>query len=180
MPIGGVRVEGHTIVSADGMIADAAGRMPPELHNEADWRLFQAALDEAALVVIGRLGHERHPNRGRRRLVLTHRVAALAADADDKLATFWNPAGLAIADALDRLGVRSGMLAITGGTDTMELFLPLFDAFLLTEVAGLQLPGGTPCFRNASPHAALAGAGLSPDPPLMIHAGVSRTLWRRG
>lgn len=179
MAVGGVRIEGHAIVSADGMIADAAGRMPPELRNETDWRLFQAALDQSALVVIGRLGHERHPNRGRRRLVLTRRVAGIEPDPDDRLANFWNPAGLPIAGALDRLGVQSGVLAITGGTETMEHFLPLFDAFLLTEVTALRLPGGTPCFRNARPADALAGAGLKPEPAHMIDAGVSQTRWRR-
>ena len=75
--------EGHAIVSVDGMIADAEGLMPAALRNDADWRLFQAALDGAALVVLGRLGHARHPNPGRRRLVVTRAVEALAPDPQD-------------------------------------------------------------------------------------------------
>ena len=64
-----LRFVGHAIVTADGRIADAAGHMPPALRNPADQLRFEAALDAAALVVMGRLGHRRHPNRGRRRLV---------------------------------------------------------------------------------------------------------------
>ena len=71
IPDTSVIVEGHAIVSVDGMIAAADGSMPPALRNEADWRIFQAALDAAVLVVLGRLGHERNPNPGRKRLVLS-------------------------------------------------------------------------------------------------------------
>ena len=66
-----VEIIGHAIVSADGAIADRQRRMPPELRNDNDWTRFQAALDASVLVVLGRLGHEAHPNPGRRRLVVT-------------------------------------------------------------------------------------------------------------
>src|SRR5262245_61372202 len=108
--IGNVLVEGHAIVSEDGMIADARGEMPDGLRNDADWALFQAALDRSALIVLGSLGHKRHPNRGRCRLVLTHAVEALAPDPDDLLADFWNPAGMPIETVLHRLGVNEGTL----------------------------------------------------------------------
>ncbi|MEA2944849.1 MAG: hypothetical protein QOI40_179, partial [Alphaproteobacteria bacterium] len=42
------RIEGYAIISADGMIADAAGRMPPALTIEADQAFFHAGLDRAA------------------------------------------------------------------------------------------------------------------------------------
>ena len=100
--------EGHAIVSADGMIADAAGEMPPALRNDADWTQFQAALDRAALVVLGRKGHERHPNPGRRRLVLTQRICR-ACRAGGENAWLWNPDGMAIDDgARRRSGSRTG------------------------------------------------------------------------
>lgn len=179
--IGQVFVEGHAIVSEDGMIADAGGEMPPGLRNGADWRLFQAALDRAALVVLGRLGHARHPNRGRRRLVLTRQVAALEPCPSDKLAWLWNPAGMPIATALDRLGVREGVLAITGGTGSFDHFLPLYDRFLLAEVSGLHIVDGTWCFSEALPREALTAAGLTPGRPQLIDpdAGVMLTEWRR-
>ncbi|MFX7748073.1 hypothetical protein ABTK03_22080, partial [Acinetobacter baumannii] len=65
--------------------------MPQRLMNDADWRLFQAALDRAELVVLGRVGHQRHPNPGRRRLVLTRSVTGLVVDPADRCAHFWNP-----------------------------------------------------------------------------------------
>ena len=70
-------IVGHAVVSADGRIADHNRQMPEVLRNDKDWRRFQAALDRAALVVLGRLGHEAHPNPGRRRLVVTSRVERL-------------------------------------------------------------------------------------------------------
>ncbi|MBL8594343.1 MAG: dihydrofolate reductase, partial [Devosia sp.] len=113
IPNSSVIVEGHAIVSVDGMIAAADGSMPPALRNEADWRIFQAALDAAALVVLGRLGHERHPNPGRKRLVLTRSVATLERDPADALTQFWNPAGLDIGEVLTELGISDGTIAIT-------------------------------------------------------------------
>jgi len=181
MPIQGtsVVVEGHAIVSEDGMIAAADGTMPDALRSDADWRLFQAALDRAAIVVVGRLGHSRHPNPGRRRLVLTRSVADLAADPDDRLATLWNPAGLSIAAVLDRLGIATGTVAITGGTGTFDLFLPYYDRFVLSEVRNLTLAGGVPCFSKGHPRFVLPGAGLEARDMDVIDRGVVQTQWVR-
>lgn len=181
LPNSQVRFEGHAIVSEDGMIADAKGLMPAGLHNDADFAFFQAALDRAALVVSGRLGHERHPNPGRRRLALTRRVAALEADPADPQATFWNPAGMSIAEMLDRLGITSGTVAVTGGTGTYEVFLPVMDAFVLSEVRGLRIPGGTPCFSAGHPRTVLSGAGFLPHDIVVLdqRAGVTQTHWLR-
>lgn len=175
-----VTVEGHAIVSEDGMIAASDGSMPDALRNEADWRHFQAALDRAVLVVVGRLGHLRHPNPGRRRLVLTHAVADLAPDPADPRATFWNPAGIDIADVLRRLGITSGTLAITGGTGAFDLFLPYYDRFVLSEVRGLAVAGGRPCFTAGHPRFALPGAGLTPTDMDMLDRSLVQTVWVRG
>lgn len=179
--IGAVTVEGHAIVSNNGMIADGKGEMPPGLHNPADWRLFQAALDRAALVVLGRLGHQRHPNRGRKRLVLTRSVDALAADPVDPLAHFWNPAGMPIEAVLNHLGISRGTLAVTGGTGVFDLFLPLFDRFFLTEARDVHIVNGVWCFSEALPHEALEAAGLVAGPAELIdpEANVTLTMWRR-
>jgi hypothetical protein len=181
MAIGRLRIEGHAIVSADGMIADARGEMPGRLRNDADWRYFQDALDRAALVVLGRLGHARHPNRGRRRLVLTHQIETLEQDRHDPLATLWNPAGLALQHVLDDLGVYEGTLAITGGTGSFDLFLPFYTNFVLAEVHGFLLPGGTPCFSTGQPRDALTAAGLTPGETHTIDpaASVTQTGWTR-
>jgi dihydrofolate reductase len=176
-----VTVEGHALVSEDGMISDAAGIMPPRLRNEADWAFFQAALDRAALIVSGRLGHERHPNPGRRRLALTHRVAALEPDGNDPLATFWNPAGIGISEALQQLGIVTGKIAITGGTGTYDHFLPYYDVFVLSEIRGYVIPGGRPCFGGGHPRFVLSGAGYEARLVEVIDAaaGVTQTHWMR-
>src|SRR5689334_21826534 len=98
------------------MIATRDHRMPPELRSEADWRRFQAELDQSRLVVLGRLGHEAHPNPGRLRLVATSRVARLDVDRSDARAIFWNPAILPAVAALAELGIADGTVAVTGGT----------------------------------------------------------------
>jgi len=175
-----VIIEGHAIVSEDGMIAAADGSMPEALRSDADWRMFQAALDASALVVLGRLGHARHPNPGRRRLVLTRSVDALSADPNDALATLWNPVGMPVAEMLVQLGVTSGTVAVTGGTGTFDLFLPFYDRFVISEVRHLSLPGGVPCFSKGHPRFVLPGAGLAAGDMQVIDPGVVQTVWTRG
>lgn len=155
-----LEIVGHAIVSADGMIADAEHRMPAELRNDADFRRFQAALDAAALVVTGRLGHHMHPNPGRRRLVLTRRTARLSPDPDDPNAVFWNPEGLGFEAMLKELGVTGGTVAVTGGQLVFDYFLPLFTQFDLAENTRLAIPGGVPCFSAGPPETVLATAGM--------------------
>lgn len=176
-----IRFTGHAIVSTDGMIAAAGGSMPSALRNDADWRLFQAALDQSALVVLGRLGHHRHPNPGRRRLVFTSRVSAIAPDAADPLATYYNPAGATLAEALASAGISAGTVAVTGGTRVFDAFLPLYDAFDLAEVNCLAMPGGIACFSSGHPRQVLAGVGLLPSRSELIDpaAAVSLTHWHR-
>ncbi len=175
------RFDGHAIVSADGMIADAAGMMPDALRNDADWQAFQAALDRAALVVVGRLGHRRHPNPGRRRLVLTSAVAAIEPDPADALAALWNPAGIALADVLGSLPLRGNMIAVTGGKRVFDTFLGHYDRFVLSESHNCVLPAGIPCFSGGHPRTVLAASGLVPATSETIDAaaGVTSTLWVR-
>ncbi|HEV7278075.1 MAG TPA: dihydrofolate reductase [Devosiaceae bacterium] len=175
-----VRFTGHAIVSADGMIADADGRMPPELRSEADWQRFQAALDQSLLVVLGRVGHRRHPNPGRRRLVLTRSVERLFAPAGEPLVTLWNPGGTDIGAVLIELQVTEGNIAVAGGTGTFEHFLPYYDAFVLAEAHRSVLPGGRPCFGSGHPRTVLAAAGLVPGQTEIIDRVncVTETIWR--
>ena len=177
----GLRFTGHAIVSADGMIAAADGTMPAALRNEADWRQFQAALDESVLVVVGRLGHAAHPSRSRRRLVLTSSVAGTARDANDRNALLFNPAGASLAAALAQAGVTAGTVAVTGGTRVFDYFLPVLGRFDLAEVNGLTIAGGRPCFSEGHPRAVLGAAGFLPQRFGVIDAaaGVTLTEWQR-
>ena len=173
-----IEIIGHAVVSADGMIADRQHRMPAELRNEADWRRFQAELDRSALVVLGRIGHEAHPNPGRRRLVVTSRVAGLEPDPADRRAMLWNPAGLGFDAVLAELGVTDGRIAVTGGTRVFDLFVGKFTQFDLVSIEGVTIPDGVPCFSGGSPELVLAGAGLRAAEKEELDAGVTLRVWR--
>jgi hypothetical protein len=72
------RLHGYAIVSEDDRIADAQGRFPDALKNEADWAYFQAGLDRTVLTLLGRRSHDASPNaKGRLRLVMSGSVAGL-------------------------------------------------------------------------------------------------------
>ena len=178
------RIEAYAIISADGMIADSAGVMPPVLKNDADQRFFRAALSSAAAVAVGRVTHEQERNLGRRRLVLTQRVAGLAPDPADPHALFWNPAGAAFETARLALGLRQGSLAVIGGADVYAVFLPIgYDAFHLTRANRAQLPGGHPVFPNMqpdeTPEDVLKAHNLRPGPLRLLDpaAGVTLVTW---
>lgn len=178
-PAVSIDIVGHAIVSADGMIADNGHRMPAALRNDADWRRFQAALDRSALVVLGRLGHEAYPNPGRKRLVVTSRVAWLERDPADDNSMLWNPDGIGFRRVLAGLGITDGTIAVTGGQRVFDLFLPGFTQFDLVTVAAVTIPDGVPCFSGGRPEAMLAGAGLALAQTEVLDAGVSLDVWRR-
>ena len=175
-----LEIIGHAIVSADGMIADRDRRMPAALRNDADWRRFQAALDRSALVVLGRLGHEAHPNPGRKRLVVTSRVAWLERDPNDDNTMLWNPDGISWSRVLAGLGIVGGTIAVTGGQRVFDLFLPGFTSFELVTVAGVTIPDGVPCFSTGRPWEVLAGSGLRAGKAEELDEGVNLTTWVRG
>lgn len=182
---GAFRYEGYAIVSADGMIADAAGRMPPALQNFADQRFLSEALDRAAVLVHGRHSHEGQGNSGRRRrVVLTRRVASIGADPEAPHSVLWNPAGASFAAACEALGIAGGTVAILGGPGAYALFLELgYERFLLSRADAVTLPGGLPIFgRGSLPvDEALATAGLSPGQPRWLDraASISLTAWKK-
>jgi hypothetical protein len=151
--------------------------MPADLRNDEDWTRFQAALDRASLVVLGRLGHEAHPNPGRRRLVVTSRVEALDDVGENVL--LWNPAGLALDDVLARLGIGDGTIAVTGGQAVFDLFLPRFTQFDLVTVDAALIPDGVPCFSGGWPDEVLPRAGLRVTERQLLDPGVRLEVWRR-
>src|SRR5207244_5047297 len=108
-----LRIDGYVIVSADGMLANAANVMPDELKFEGDKRFFTAALDRAALIVHGRHSREDQPDSAKRkRIILTRKVAAIAPDPSNPKALLWNPAGVSFEEVCESAGVASGTIAI--------------------------------------------------------------------
>ncbi len=166
------------------MIADASGSMPPALSHPADWARFQAALDRADAIILGRLTHEAKPDgRAHKRIVMTHQVEGLEQRQDGWR---WNPAGLPLEKALAAVAPGGGMVAIPGGHEVFDYFLEIgLDAFHLSRVEGLRLPGGIPVFSACRPgnsaEAILDAAGLRPreHEAFDAEAGVSVTVWRR-
>jgi dihydrofolate reductase len=178
------RIEGYAIVSADDMIADRERKFPEVLKNDADKRFFLSALDAAAAIALGRVTHEQERNSGRRRLVLTRSVPALAPDPADSHALFWNPAGASWEAARLALGLRGGVLAVIGGTDVYQVFLEIgYDAFYLSRAPRVRIPGGTPVLPSLGPnHTAedvLRMSGLQAGPMRLLDpaAGVTLVNW---
>ena len=102
-------IEGMAIVSADGMLADADGVMPPALFIEGDQAFFEQSLDAAAAVIHGRHSGEQQPKSGARlRLIATHSVKTLTPDPSNPKALLWNPATTPFEDGLRALGVTRG------------------------------------------------------------------------
>jgi hypothetical protein len=183
MPV--LRIDGYVIVSADGMLANAAHVMPDELRFEGDKQFFAAALDRADLIVHGRRSYEDQPNSPRRkRIIVTRSIAAVAPDPSNPKATLWNPAGAAFEAACDHAGVHSGTAAVIGGPDVFGMFMDRYDTFWLSQAPRARLPGGEPCFPGVperSPQAILAAHGLKAGEAQILDpaGGVSVTPWRR-
>ena len=182
----GRRIEGYAIVSLEGMIANAAGLMPDVIRNSADQKYLQSELDRAAVIVHGRHSYEGGPRAAqRKRLILTRHIASLSSDPAHPNSLFWNPAAATLDAALARLGVADGVIAILGGTNVFDLFLPLYDAFHLTRAARAYLPAGRPLFPEVGPHTTpddvLARYGLRHGPRRDIdaRAGITLTTWER-
>ncbi|HEX2554943.1 MAG TPA: hypothetical protein VHL98_14685 [Microvirga sp.] len=184
---GGARValHGFAIVSDDDRIADAEGRFPDALKNDADWAYFQAGLDAADLTLLGRRSHEASPNlRGRRRLIMSRSVAALDRREDG---TWWNPAGMGLAEALAALLPEGGHVAVPGGQDVFDrVGAAGFATFHLARARGRLLPGGrglfAACESGVPAETVLAEGGLRPEPAFWLDEGaqVSLAVWRPG
>ena len=179
------RFEGYVIVSADGMLANAEHVMPDELKFEGDKRFFTSALDRADLIVHGGHSGEDQPNSpNRRRIILTRRVAALAADPGNPRATLWNPAGASFEQAAEAAGVRSGTVAVIGGPAVFGMFMDRYDTFWLSQAPRVKLPGGEACFPGVptlTPEQVLASHGLKAGASEVLDASdaVTVTPWRR-
>ena len=180
-----LRIDGYVIVSADGMLANAAHVMPDELKFEGDKQFFTAALDRTDLIVHGRNSCEDQPNSPRRkRIVLTRAIGTIAPDPTNPKAVLWNPSGARFEAACDLAGVHSGTVAIIGGPDVFAMFMDRYDTFWLSQASQVRLPGGEPCFPGVpqrSPQQILAMHGLQAGEAHILDSanGVSVTPWRR-
>jgi len=163
----------------------ADGTMPEALQFDADWALFQAALDRADVTLIGRRTHEAAPNfKRRRRIVVTRAPAALDA-ASTEVAL--DPA---VQDLRTFIAARHGAgahVAVAGGTGVFDLAAARlgYDAFTLTVAPEVRLPGGRPVFAGAEDlhglAARLARLGLARREvrPLDGAPGLRVEEWRR-
>jgi len=158
------RIEGYAIISEDGMLADAAGIMPESLKFVADQAFFERALDRVDVVVHGRRSHERQRRSDlRRRLILTLKVSAIAADPSNKKALFWNPAGASLEQAMAVLETPDASIGVIGGTEVFGIFLDRYEIFYLSRAPGVRLPGGRPVFPEVparTPEDVLSRHGL--------------------
>jgi hypothetical protein len=179
------RIEGYVIVSADGMLANAAHVMPDELKFGGDKQFFTEALDRADLIVHGRHSFEDQPNSPRRkRIVLTRTITSLAPDPSNPRATLWNPAGAPFEAACEQAGVKSGLVAIIGGPGVFAMFLDRYDTFWLSQAPRVRIQDGEGCFPGVpvqSPQAILAAHGLKAGDAQILDAAheVTVTPWRR-
>ena len=177
-----LEIHGYAIVSRDDRIADASGAMPDALRNDADWAYFQAELDRADWVALGRKSHEATPNtRGRRRLIVSSAARGLERRDDG---VWWRPDAVGFDEVAARLLPEGGRLGVPGGQGVFELFLQLgFTAFHLACAEGATLPGGRGLFaateRGESAEEALRRAGLVGGPTRWLDqaAGVSLTVY---
>lgn len=180
----GVEIHGYAIVSDDDRIADEDGRMPDLLRNEADWRYFQAGLDQAALTVLGRLGHEANPNpKARLRMIVSSSSNGLERRPDG---WWWNPQSLSWSEAIRTVLPQGGRVAVPGGRRVFDLFLTIgYDAFHLARAEGARIPGGvalfTACDEGKRAEAILAEYGLREGERQVLDPAerVSLTIWRR-
>jgi hypothetical protein len=175
-------IHGYAIVSRDDCIADASGVLPRSLMNEADWTYFQAQLDQAAILVVGRASHVATPNRkGRQRLILSRAVKGLH---EDREGWWWNPDLVAWPDVVTRLGLMQARIAVPGGQGAFDLFLRIgFGVFHLSRAPRVMLPGGRKLFSGLADQETvetrLLAHGLRPGATRLIdpHDEVSLTLF---
>jgi hypothetical protein len=134
----------------------------------------------ASVIVHGRNSHENQPRSPqRRRLIATRTIESIAPAPNQPKALLWNPAGRPrfLAFGMERL--RSWVARKFSGS-----FLPRYDVFHLSRVAGLHLSGGRPVFPQVPQRrseAVLASSKLTQaaQRPLDVARGVTLSTWFR-
>lgn len=147
-----ILIEGYAVVCENDCIADADGQMPGTLKSEAEWDFFQAGLDAADVIVLGKFSHEVTPNLKKRlRLVMTSSVGAPRLVAPGVV--FWNPARGGFEAALELFETDIKHVAVTGGQGVFDAFLDgdnRYSVFYLSRMAGVTLIDGRKVFSNCT------------------------------
>ena len=164
-----IKIEAYAVICENNCIADATGKMPAELKNEAEWAFFQQGLDRADVSVLGRKSQEITPNpKNRQRLVLSRRIKST--EQKDTRTVVWNPEGATLALALELFAKPVSSLAITGGQAVFDYFLAHksgYTQFHLSRLKNVYLEGGTKLFSALNgtadtPESLLKSAGYTP------------------
>jgi hypothetical protein len=163
--IDGLTIEGFAIVSRNGMLAGADGLMPNSLKFDEDQRFLDEQMDAAALLVHGKKSHEGQDNsHKRKRLLLSRSGGPFSTTPFEPNTWLWSPVTTPFPEVCKALGVKTGVVAILGGTAAYDMFLPFYDTFHLALASRVDLPGGVPVFGAVSegrpPAAVLQEAGL--------------------
>jgi len=181
-----MQIKGYAVVCDNDCLADADGAMPESLKSEAEWAYFQAGLDAADIIVLGRKSHEVTPNpKARLRLVLTSSVEQPVWD--DPLTVFWNPAHAPLSLAVAMFDEPVSSLAITGGTLVFDYFLTSiggFNEFHLSRMQDVYLKEGKKLFSmleetNETPESYLRKLGYVPAAWQRLDDQASVVCWRR-
>jgi dihydrofolate reductase len=181
------RIEGYAVISKEGMIATSDGHFPEAIKIPADHKFYQDSVDRASAVVNGRHSAEGGPKEHeRRRIILTRRVDVLTPDPNNPNAILWNPATAPFDEAWAKLGLKGGVAAVVGGTDTFGLFLTIgYDVFYLTKTEA-SVPRGRPVFpgvgKTTTAEEVMCNAGLVHKGTRMLDASVNCRVeeWVRG
>ncbi len=177
-------LQGYVVVSRDDRLADAQGRFPEALRNDADWAYFQAGLDRARATLLGRRSHDASPNhRSRLRIVMSRATRGIERRAD---AFWWNPAEASLAAVLAAAVPEGGEIAVPGGRDVFDLLSPArFTGFHLARAHTVSIPDGRSVFAACEDGARacdlLAAGGLVAGRRIWLDepAQVSLTLFSR-
>jgi hypothetical protein len=179
-------IEGFAIVSRDGMLAGADGLMPNSLKFDRDQEFLDKTLDAAALLVHGRMSHEgQSRSSARRRLLLTRSAGPFSTTPFEPNVWLWSPDATPFRAVCAALGVKSGVVAILGGTAAYDLFLPHYGAFHLCRAGQVELPRGVPVLSavsaGRSPSDVLQSAGLKLAGEIVLDAAhdLTHQTWRR-
>lgn len=167
-------IEGYAVICENDCIAEASGSMPDSLKTDAEWAFFQAGLDRADLIVLGRKSHEVTPNpKARQRLVMTGRVEK--PEWENARTVLWNPQAATLETALAMFEGAAKHLAVTGGRLVFDYFLNTslgYTTFHLSRVKDVYLKGGVKVFT------ALEEARQTPE-SLLRERGYAPEKWRQ-
>ena len=165
-----MKIEGYAVICDNDCIADSDGHMPESLKSEAEWAYFQAGLDAAEIIVLGRKSHEVTPNpKERLRLVLTSSVDHPQWEGEHTV--LWNPSEASLELALAMFDLKVETLAITGGQLVFDHFLQReggYTCFHLSRMQDVYLHGGIKLFTALSepsntPEGYLKAKGYGPS-----------------